>query len=700
MSAPTLAQIQARLAAADARGAATLASALLATPGTPALERLNALLLRSRAHEMAHDLPLAIADLEAAVALDPGQARIWNELGILRGDTGQVALAVEAFTRATSLDPRYARAFNNLGNALRGLGRLADATAAIERAVDADPTYALAWANLGTLRREGGNDIAAEEALRKALALDPRQRGAWMALGGVLRDRSHLEAAADCFARAAALDPRDANACYQQGGTLAERDDMAGARAAFGEALRRDPALLRAAIAAELTLPMLAESGAEVDAARARYDEGLARLQSTLPARAFALSPERMLDELRWSNFLLAYQGGDDRELQARFGALTARVLHERAPQWVAPCAPRPRGTRIRVGFVSTFFRDGTAGRYFECWITGLPRDAFEVVVYHLLPGIDPLARRIAQRADRFVPMPWWRPSQAAPVIRADACDLLVYPELGMGAVPFALASLRLAAVQCSGWGHPVTTGLPTIDAYFSCGSMEPPDAQEHYTERLMLLPGIGTRYRAPEVPSDASRARFGLPEDVPLLLCPQSLFKIHPDNDALFARVLAECADARLVAFEGRDPALTRRFVARLARAGIDGARLHLLPQCAHDDFLRINRVCDAMLDTLHWSGGNTSLDALACGLPVVTLPGRFMRGRQSAGMLEAMQVPELVARDADDYVRIASHVATDRAYRDQLSARIVAAHPAVFDDSAPVEAFAQRLRDLVDGT
>jgi CRISPR-associated protein Csy1 len=234
---------------------------------------------------------------------------------------------------------------------------------------------------------------------------------------------------------------------------------------------------------------------------------------------------------------------------------------------------------------------------------------------------------------------------------------------------------------------------------------MEPPDAQAHYTERLVRLPGIGTRYARPELPAPVPRSRFGLPEDAVLLLCPQSLFKIHPDNDAVFARVLAEIADAHLVLFEGRHAALTRTYLARLDRAlaphGIARERrVHVLPQCGHDDYLRINRVCDAMLDTLHWSGGNTSLDALACGLPLVTLPGRFMRGRQSAGMLRLLGVDELIASDEDDYVRIAARLASDRAWRNALSERIVAGQSRVFDDPAPVAALERFLWDATGGT
>jgi predicted O-linked N-acetylglucosamine transferase (SPINDLY family) len=108
------------------------------------------------------------------------------------------------------------------------------------------------------------------------------------------------------------------------------------------------------------------------------------------------------------------------------------------------------------------------------------------------------------------------------------------------------------------------------------------------------------------------------------------------------------------------------------------------------HDIYMQTNLACDAMLDTRRWSGGNTSLDAIAAGLPIVTLPGRFMRARQSAAMLAIAGVPELVAKDIDDYVGIASRLAGERAYREEAAARLAAGAANVFDDAAPVDAFA----------
>jgi CRISPR-associated protein Csy1 len=232
---------------------------------------------------------------------------------------------------------------------------------------------------------------------------------------------------------------------------------------------------------------------------------------------------------------------------------------------------------------------------------------------------------------------------------------------------------------------------------FFSSDAMEPPGAQADYTERLVLLPGIGTRYAKSLTFPDATREKFGLAQDAVLFLCPQTHYKIHPSNDALFARVLAATPGSRLVLFEGRHPRLTVTYLGRLHAAldahGVDRNRLVILPTVPHDDYMRINSACDAVLDTVHWSGGNTSLDALSAALPVVTLPGRFMRGRQTCGMLRLMGIDDLIARDEDDYVRIAARLAGEPAWRESLSSRIRAGASAVFDDPAPIAALQEFL-------
>jgi CRISPR-associated protein Csy1 len=649
----------------------------------------------------------AIAELRRAIECDPDMVQAHRYLGALLLDAGNADLAIDSLQRAVALDAQHAEAWNNLGTALHYANRLADAEAAYRRSLALKPDYPRAECNLAVLQRDQGRADLAEATLRALIARQPPAtvfRPALTALADLLRARGELDESAELYLRAAKLSP-DANAAemLDLGMVLSQRGDPLQAKKAYGVALRQKPRDLRAALAMNLTLPMIYADAADVARARAEYVDGLETLERELDDRIAGSDWRQVADGLIWSNFFLAYQGENDRLLQSRYGALAARALDSVDRVWRAPMpAAPPAGRKIRVGFVSALLRECTVGRYFARWLTDLDREHFEVCFYSLSGGVDAVTTAIGARADRVHAFGGGDalPSTIAPVIRSERLDVLVYPELGMDQATFALASMRLAPRQYAAWGHPVTTGHATIDGFLSCAAMEPEGADLHYTEKLVRLPGIGTRFRRQTLPAPIEREAFSLPRDATLLLCPQSLFKIHPDNDALFARVLIANPRAMLVLFAGRHPAVTDQFMRRLARCfdqhGLPiRERTRVLPQLPHADYLAVNLASDAMLDTMRWSGGQTSVDALDCGLPVVTLPGTMMRGRQSTGMLSLLGLQELIAADADDYVRIATRLCQDVAWRAALATSIRERNGMLFDDPAPLDALEAFYRD-----
>jgi CRISPR-associated protein Csy1 len=651
----------------------------------------------------------AIEELGRAIECDPEMVQAHRYLGALLLDAGNTGLAIDSLERAVALDATHAEAWNNLGTALHHANRLADAEAAYRRALTLKPEYSRAECNIAVLQRDQGRADLAEASLRALIARQTPAavfRPALTALADLLRDHGEFDEAAELYLRAAKLSPdSSATEMLDLGMVLTERGDPVQAKKAFGVALRQNPRYLRAALAMNLTLPMIYADAADVARARAEYVDGLETLERELDDRIAGSDWRQVADGLIWSNFYLAYQGENDRQLQSRYAALAARALDGVDPVWRTPMsAAAPAGRKIRIGFVSALLRECTVGRYFARWLTDLDREHFEVCVYSLSAGVDAVTTAIAARADRLHTFGGGEalPSTIAPVIRSERLDVLVYPELGMGQVTFALASMRLAPRQYAAWGHPVTTGHATIDGFLSCAAMEPEGADLHYTEKLLRLPGIGTRFRRQTLPAPIEREAYSLPRDATLLLCPQSLFKIHPDNDALFARVLVANPRAMLVLFAGRHRAVTDQFMRRLARCfeqhGLPiRERTRVLPQLPHDDYLAVNLACDAMLDTMRWSGGQTSVDALDCGLPVVTLPGSMMRGRQSAGMLSLLGLRELIAADADDYVGIATRLCQDGTWRGGLAASIRERNGMLFDDQAPLDALEAFYREAV---
>jgi predicted O-linked N-acetylglucosamine transferase (SPINDLY family) len=126
------------------------------------------------------------------------------------------------------------------------------------------------------------------------------------------------------------------------------------------------------------------------------------------------------------------------------------------------------------------------------------------------------------------------------------------------------MAGLRLAPVQCVAWGHPVTTGLPTIDYFLSSELMEPENGQEHYSEKLIRLPNIGVSYPKPYIPPVIkTRSDFQLPNDAVIYLCCQAPFKYLPQYDFIFAEIARRVPQAKFVFLRGTllQPRLKRAF-------------------------------------------------------------------------------------------------------------------------------------------
>jgi predicted O-linked N-acetylglucosamine transferase (SPINDLY family) len=291
---------------------------------------------------------------------------------------------------------------------------------------------------------------------------------------------------------------------------------------------------------------------------------------------------------------------------------------------------------------------------------------------------------------------------RAAARILADELHILVYTDIGMNALATELAALRLAPVQCKGWGHPVTTGLPTIDFYLSSDLMEPADAREHYSETLIRLPNLALAYSPPARPRQTkSRRDFGLPEDAFVCLSPQSLFKYLPQHDDIYPRIALEVPDARFIFLAHDNPEVTKQFSERLTRA-FDACRLdfstycRILPRQNFQDFLSLNIACDVLLDTFDWSGGKTTLEAISCDLPVVTCPGRMMRGRHAYAMLVRMGITELIAKDKRDYAGIVARLRRDSRFYAQMKTRISEHRTRLYADRSCIRALEDFYRQI----
>jgi predicted O-linked N-acetylglucosamine transferase (SPINDLY family) len=271
-----------------------------------------------------------------------------------------------------------------------------------------------------------------------------------------------------------------------------------------------------------------------------------------------------------------------------------------------------------------------------------------------------------------------------------------------MDKVTAQIAAQRLAGVQCVSWGHPVTSGFPTIDYFLSSDLMEPADGANHYSERLVRLPNLSIHVEpADDSPAAIDRMQLGLRPDAVVYWCCQSLPKYLPQFDEVFPRIAAQVTNSQFTFIEfsgGRD--VTEMFRSRLDRAfrsaGLDAAdHCVFLPRLAPDHFIAAMGQCDVVLDSIGWSGCNSILESLVHNIPIVTFAGATMRGRHTAAILGMMGIEDGTAQTVDAYVSIAVSLGRDAAKRAELSARLAQQKHRVYRDRdcvGALEAFLQK--------
>ncbi len=637
----------------------------------------------------------AIALLESAPAESRNTQIVQRTLAAAQAQAGNLSAAQTAIQRALLAQPVDPATRALAGRIALDMRQPDNAFPQFERLVQIAPQQTAFWRYLW---RATHDELTRKRSLELArahgLALEADVSIAWKATQAFVEAGKPRDAIA-LAAKTLDAHPHDASAWWLYVKRVVEQSPLNALDAIQRATPPMQSALSADAVDAALALPALYVDERAITQWRTRYGDGLRAIATEL-AGASLDAPER-LDCIRHTPFELAYHARNDVGLQTQRGDLLRALASPLEPTEPLTRRTGCNSTRLRVGFVSKHVRDCTVGHYFKRFMTDLSDEQIEVFVY-ACGTRDAFTDDIAQRADhlQFFEDASATLKHVSTAIVQDTLDVLIYPEIGMEPLIEKLAAMRLAPLQGALWGHPVTTGLPTIDVFFSAAALEPEGAQAHYRERLQLLPGLGTCYPAPPPPSALTRAQLGLPEGVPLAVCAQSPFKWNPEFTRAVARNLSASPAARLVVFDGSAVGSGEVFDEYLAfhfsQVGVDAKQSVIrLPQRSRADFLAVLAACDVGLDTFGFSGGNTSLDAFSVGLPIVTLPGEFMRGRQTFAMLALMSSTieaSLVARDVDDYVQIATMLLTDPEKRDALRQDIRAANHRLFDDARAVVA------------
>jgi len=494
---------------------------------------------------------------------------------------------------------------------------------------------------LGMLLRRSGEHAQSAHQFRRASELQPGDPLILRGLAESLMLAQQPAEAIACWRRAYALDPTSGDAWLELTTALLITADVDGAARAAEEGLRHLP-----------EWPPLCSNHAVALARGGHTEQALACMRRCLQAHPDAT-------DLRSNMLLMLHYAEVDaatmlREHQA-FGASLP------APQ---PVSARTADNTLRVGVLSSDLRGHAVGSFVEPLFSHPPAGTQVIAFSNQAHGHeDPMRLRLQKLAHAWHDVHMLDDAALDALIRRERIDVLL--ELNGHTADNRLPALarKPAPTIVTAIGYPDTTGLPAVDARVVDAITDPPGSERWCTERLLRIDPCFLCYTpladapVPAMPAADAPFTFGSFNNAA---------KIGPSTAALWARVLQAVPDSRLLLKSTglADPAAQALLQRRFTDAGLPLDRVEMVgntrEQLAH--LALYNRVHVA-LDTVPYNGTTTTCEALWMGVPVVTTRGDRHSARVSASLLHAAGFPEWVASDADHFVRIATHLASDRA-------------------------------------
>lgn len=592
---------------------------------------------------------------EHALALAPSHVDAICNRGFILLRQGNAEEAMACYRQALALQPGHVKAEYNLAIVLLKQNRIPEAAAGLRRALALQPELVEARFHLGNALVALGHMDEAAACFRAVIAQRPDHAEAWVNLGNVLVDGGRLDEAVDCLRQAAALRPDVAEAHYNFGIALLKQDRPREAEEAFRRALVLRQDYVEAHYSVGLSLVK-----------QGRAAEGIVAFDAAL-----ALRPDfpeahsnRLLSLLYVSGITPQRLGQEHRRCgeyyEAPFRAHWPRHANGRDPE-----------RRLKVGYVSADLRRHSVAYFLEPLWARHDRRQLEVYAYFNARRGDDMTARLRTLVDHWRECCDWTDADFAERLRADGIDILVDLSGHTAGNRLPLFARRPAPVQVSYLGYAATSGLTAMDWRLTSAEVDPPGAEEGYSERLYRLPRTLWCYR----PRD-ELAATGAEAEMPAPRCAgevvfgalNNLAKASAETISAWCALLRRVPASRLVLTTVPEGALREDLRARFAAGGVAVDRVALHGRLAAAEYRALLRQVDIALDPFPYNGTTTTCDALWCGIPVVSLSGNGAAARSGHALLKTVGLEALVAADVGQYIETAAALAHDGRRRDEL--------------------------------
>ncbi len=623
--------------------------------------------------------PLAVQNVLAAIAIDDRQAAYHFTLCEIYCGLGQLEPAIASVRQAVLLRPDWVEARFKLGRLLEAGGELAGAAEQFSEALRLQPDRVDAALHLGQVLFGQGKLPEAEARFKAVTRSHPNAPWAHCGLGATYQSQGRLTEAIDCYRRAIELDPQFAEAHYNLGVALRQEDRLSEAIAAFQAAVAYRPTLVEAHLGLASAHVLLVQPERAVAASRralelapqsaaafARLAAGL-QLQGDLDGaiaayrRAVELNPSDAAEHSNLVYSLNFHPAYDAASLFAEHRAWAAR----HAEPLTAAAAPhtneRAPERRLRVGYVSSHFREHAVSFFIEPVIARHDRKGYEVFCYSDVRLPDAVTQRFRSSAEQWRDIAAMSDAEVAELVRRDEIDILVDLAGHIGGNRLLVFARKPAPVQVTYLGYQNTTGMSAMDYRLTDEHADPPGAtDEFYSERLVRLPRSFFCFQPPEPSPDVNELPAVTRGHVTFASL-NHINKLTPDALRTWAKILLAVRDSRLIVLAYSGGQLARNIWDVMAREGVEPGRVEIVDKRPRYEYLRLHHEIDIALDSFPFNGHTTICDALWMGVPSIMLEGSTYASRFGGSTLRNVGLSELIACSPGQYVEIATALAGD---------------------------------------
>ena len=635
-----------------------------------ALASIGASLFHLRHYKAAQKYLIRALAIESD--LEHAQFNLANTLLVL----GEHEEALSIFSHITTANPENDEAWRRSFDVLL----FQDNTSCCQDHVDNWSRHLPASQNLAIsqarLLRKQGRQTEAICVLRSALFACPSSSRLYALMGEILLELKRLDDALPYIDKAIELDPLDIGYYCIKANIHYFMSQVNECSASYSKALILSPKSAVLYLNAHLLFPIVPASSSEIQACRDQFVTGLTVAESSLDLELVLEHP------IALHTFPLAYHNKNDRPLLERYANLMKQLAKPLLLQLGMPAKLElptdliSDDNKIRIGFLSRFFCGHSNTLAFEGLIRHLNRLKFKVVLIHA-PGstIDNVQIELNSCCDEVIYLSN-NFSEVYRTLHGLCLDILYFTDMGMCSYDFLLPFMRSCKIQLTGWGIPHTSGNPDIDYYISADGIEPESPDDHYTEKLIRLPGgLPCCFLVDDLEvASFTREYFFLPSHCQLIGCLQSLHKLHPDFDLVLEDIAKNNPESIFVFVEDSIGQSTERFITRLSNNAPNVREQSLfLKVMGRGEYQALCKCMDILLDPIYYGSGITFFEAALAGTPIVTLDGDFLRSRVVASGYREIELENApISSTVAEYVSITTELLRNDSRRNALKSSL----------------------------